>query len=479
MVNNVHLCSDEMGKEFQSNVWKSFLEQLGYNNDNGSCNYLLTPSQIDYQETESILDNAGLTSQAIYSGFADRNTLYSSNNDAYGEITGSFLTYNDYSNDYQTKPNYSDWKNDYLWIPSLTETGCKDRKADQYYAGLWNLNRSELSFDIPGKSHGFTLRSSSAANECIHYDMIAEDDNSYWITNMYDNWAVRPALHLNLTAAAASAVDSPTGTHTGVTYDANDPATNALAVVAGTVTPTTGDTTATQPDTGDTTTQPDTGDTTTQPDTNDTSDNPTDTSGQGDKTSDDKQTGDNSSNNGTEGTTSSPTATDPSNTGGSSGDNSSGDNSSSDNSSGDNSSGDNSGGSTDNSGGTTDVGTPTNSGNGGGITSDNSGNTTDNSGNTTDNSGNNSDNTGITSDSNTNNSGNNPNNNAGNSNNSQSSTESSGDTANVSGGNTSTGSTNEKPTLTTEEIIFLALLILCFIVCMLALVRVFKLRKRK
>jgi hypothetical protein len=445
------------------------LEQLGYNNDNGSCNYLLTPSQIDYQETESILDNAGLTSQTTYFGFADKNTLYSSNNDAYGEITGSFLTYNDYSNDYQTKPNYSDWQNDYLWIPSLTETGCKDRTADQFYAGLWNLNRSELSFDIPGKSHGFTLRSSSAANECIHYDMIAEDDNSYWITNMYDNWAVRPALHLNLTAAAASAVDSPTGTHTGVTYDANDPATNALAVVAGTVTPTTGDTTATQPDTGDTTTQPD---------TNDTSDNPTDTSGQGNKTSDDKQTGDNSSDNGTEGTTSSPTATDPANTGGSSGDNSSGDNSSSDNSSGDNSSGDNSGGSTDNSGGTTDVGTPTNSGNGG-ITSDNSGNTTDNSGNTTDNSGNNSDNTGITSDSNTNNSGNNPNNNAGNSNNSQSSTESSGDTANVSGGNTSTGSTNEKPTLTTEEIIFLALLILCFIVCMLALVRVFKLRKRK
>ena len=148
------------------------------------CNYIVQPKDVAYQETETML--------AYNDGYS------TCPNEAWG--TPSQESY--YTNDmnYSKKDRYAEWSNDYLWLPSLVETGYNG------ITGIWNLSQNQRSNDMSSwlRSGNFTV-----ANIVFALDTSGGGINSY----APDTYAVRPAFHLNLTAAAADAtqpVDVPT-----------------------------------------------------------------------------------------------------------------------------------------------------------------------------------------------------------------------------------------------------------------------------
>jgi hypothetical protein len=145
--------------------------------------YLVTPSRVAYQSTESAV--------------ATMSAGYNNANDAYGTPSkGSYWTGDDYS----SKTNYASWStDDYLWLPSWTETG------DTSTAGIWNLNASQLASDNIA-----WLRSGIVANyNGAYYIGTSGDRSNAFATTDY---GIRPAIHVNLEVGAQSAGISSTST---------------------------------------------------------------------------------------------------------------------------------------------------------------------------------------------------------------------------------------------------------------------------
>ncbi len=144
--------------------------------------FIVKPSAVEYQSNQN--NNEGGTIGDVG---------YTLPNDAYGTPSGTVKWYSGGSVDMSKLPSktgYDAWKDDYIWLPSLTETGRNDSAG-----GIWALSNNQRS-----NSTVSWLRSGnyydangacplSAAGGSYDYDYVA---NSY---------AVRPALHLNLTAA--------------------------------------------------------------------------------------------------------------------------------------------------------------------------------------------------------------------------------------------------------------------------------------
>jgi hypothetical protein len=221
--NNVVLCSEERGANYQSEIWSSFLEQMGYDASSKSCSTLLTSADLSYQETEKITDYTDLADR-VESGGSERYLLV---NDAYGTIDdGNWSKVGGTQNasgeevpvynNFQDREGYSDWKNDYLWVPSVTETGSVlgdyGHITDDVAPGIWNLTAAELSNVGYGSSwlrSGIWDNDASGTYGLGYYTLESLD-----ITQDY----VRPAIHLNLGTVATNAVASPTGTTTGTTH---------------------------------------------------------------------------------------------------------------------------------------------------------------------------------------------------------------------------------------------------------------------
>ena len=163
--------------------------------------FIVQPKDVAYQATE--------TSAGNY--MAGHGRTYRLPNDAYTDV-GSAVGVNGWytaSQNYWGKGAgdyaYDAWKNDYLWIPSLAETGNSDSNSNSYN-GIWNTNEVVRS----AYNTATWLRSGDDgyANNGV-MSLTSSGDGAGTYTS--DSLAVRPALHFNLTKAAAAA--------NGVTYD--------------------------------------------------------------------------------------------------------------------------------------------------------------------------------------------------------------------------------------------------------------------
>ncbi|MDE6550911.1 MAG: hypothetical protein K2M44_05390, partial [Clostridia bacterium] len=150
--------------------------------------FIVTPAQVAYQETEN-----------QYVGGVVGDAGYTLPNEAYGTPIGAVNWYNSGMN-YSAKNGYGEWKDDYIWLPSLTETG-----HNSSIIGIWELSdnqRSNDNYSFLRSGHVFDPKGahylSPSGSIHVSYD---------YATNSH---AMRPALHLNLTAVDnATAYDVP------------------------------------------------------------------------------------------------------------------------------------------------------------------------------------------------------------------------------------------------------------------------------
>ncbi|MDE6550930.1 MAG: hypothetical protein K2M44_05485, partial [Clostridia bacterium] len=171
--------------------------------------FIVTPAQVAYQETEN--QNVGGSIGGV------GNTLP---NDAYGVPSGT-IKWSTASMNYSSKNGYAEWQDDYIWLPSLTETG-----YNSTVSGIWGLSDNQRSNSI-AKSW---LRSGGGVSAYTVY-LLEPAGNVYSGSYASSRFSVRPALHLNLTAADNAAVfELPT---VDTEYDGNTQSVQALLQAKG------------------------------------------------------------------------------------------------------------------------------------------------------------------------------------------------------------------------------------------------------
>ena len=116
----------------------------------------------------------------------------SQNNEAWGAL-GADQYYD--SRCYEGKTNYAQWKDDLIWLPACSEIGNSYKGREN--SGIWNTSMSQIS------SAGIVwLRTAHPDNSYVSYTLTA--DGVIYNSEAATSRLVRPALHLNLTAAAES-----------------------------------------------------------------------------------------------------------------------------------------------------------------------------------------------------------------------------------------------------------------------------------
>ncbi len=171
--------------------------------------FLVTPSQVAWQETESAVEQ-GIRSDYILS------------NEAYG-LPSSGNNYSIFN--YIPKSGYTDWANDTIWLPSVTETG-----YDNTHIGIWdtsteqrrNISSSTSSVGSVGSESGDAyryswLRSTTYNSSSTLYNLSpsGSSSSSYAVNRSH---AVRPALHLNLNSALLNAVGGESDTSADLAF---------------------------------------------------------------------------------------------------------------------------------------------------------------------------------------------------------------------------------------------------------------------
>ncbi len=142
--------------------------------------FIVKPSAVAYQGTENNM-----------AGGTIGNVGYTLPNEAYGTPSGTIKWYNTNSV-LPTKAGYDAWKDDYIWLPSLTETG-----YNESVNGIWALSNNQRS-----NTTSFWLRSGYYSYSNSAYSL-RKDGNTCGGGIVSSSYAFRPALHLNLTSAAA------------------------------------------------------------------------------------------------------------------------------------------------------------------------------------------------------------------------------------------------------------------------------------
>ncbi len=169
-------------------------------------NFLATPAQVNYQIAENWVWS--------YNGIG---TPYLCPNEAWGDgsngVTGpnTSLAYNggqgwvgsgntNNMNQILTHSRYYEWKNDYLWLPSLTETGFYGNNTD-LGTSLWGIPNENAILKSSGNAW---LRSGTNTSAAHAHGLTASGGRDYVLSSTA--YAVRPALHLNLTKANENAL---------------------------------------------------------------------------------------------------------------------------------------------------------------------------------------------------------------------------------------------------------------------------------
>ena len=156
------------------------------NNKTNIADYLVTPYNVSWQE----------------------NQRYSTYNTNHADLPNDSWKENQtekwYSGmNYTIKPKYNTWKDDLIWLPSLVETAP--------FTKLWDISVNQRS---NSNCHYYirTAEENRSAGNVYHNN---KDGSGYFgggiaVNNLF---GVRPAVHLNLTTAVASAKDIWAGTN--------------------------------------------------------------------------------------------------------------------------------------------------------------------------------------------------------------------------------------------------------------------------
>ncbi|MCH5152203.1 MAG: hypothetical protein J1F65_06085 [Clostridiales bacterium] len=172
---------------------KANTEFYDFTTDNiGLMSYLVAPRYMKWQYDGQQARNLRATSNNSqwWDGIL--------NNDAWG-LGGSYSDSNGAYN-WINKPGYTAWIDDLVWLPSLPETGM-DHSDGRTFVGLWGTSKIQNSFDNTAADWSW-LRSSvyNSHRACV---LGAGGVGSG--LDVSGTYAVRPALHLNLSSAAEAA----------------------------------------------------------------------------------------------------------------------------------------------------------------------------------------------------------------------------------------------------------------------------------
>ena len=114
-------------------------------------------------------------------------------------LGGTTLIYNSANND----PTYFDWAEDFLWLPSWAEVG-ESGTGTSGIAGLWALNNAQRKYSNKSSIAAQAwLRSGGYGNSDVTYTLTSAGARGYAFVAASE-FAVRPALNLNLSSAALS-----------------------------------------------------------------------------------------------------------------------------------------------------------------------------------------------------------------------------------------------------------------------------------
>ncbi len=157
--------------------------------------YIVTPENISWQEYQSGKDT--------------QNTNNNNSNDAWSNSMPDNGFYSSSCN-YAHKNGNDNWKNDKLWLPSITEVG-----RPGYTTGIWGVSTDQLmNYDgstsssignvgvFQKSSFPGSLLRSGGSNSAFRNSVIATNALSLYSVYVHNSYAVRPALHLNLTKIA-------------------------------------------------------------------------------------------------------------------------------------------------------------------------------------------------------------------------------------------------------------------------------------
>ncbi len=190
----------------QSHIFAPFTLSNAVIGGKSLTNYLVSPNKVAYQENENwVWSYMGNGKPYLCPNEAwdtpDTSVVHPSGGSGWAHASyGS-----GWSDNYliPNKADYYEWADDTLWLPSLTETGFS-ADSTSWGVGLWGTLTAYNSVDNILKSSGNTwLRSGTYAYATYCYGL--SPSGGSFLDTTTSAAAVRPALHLNLKSAAASA----------------------------------------------------------------------------------------------------------------------------------------------------------------------------------------------------------------------------------------------------------------------------------
>ncbi|MDE6967631.1 MAG: hypothetical protein K2P12_03150 [Clostridia bacterium] len=156
--------------------------------------YLVQPKYIKYQQTQSDIGRGS-------------SSATNSPNDALSAVSGAWYQNMSYKpDDMYDGIRYDAWGNDYLWIPSLLEVGNENGSINNSSIWLLNSNQRRTS----GTATSWLRTGSSGFYRSARFLTNTGDNSNAYVSSSN---GVRPAIHLNLTAAIdgiANKSDNPT-----------------------------------------------------------------------------------------------------------------------------------------------------------------------------------------------------------------------------------------------------------------------------
>ncbi len=162
--------------------------------------FLATPSQVNYQ----IAENSVWSYNGTGRPYLCPNEAWGNGTDGlngpnvsfrHNGIGGWYNVSGINMNQVIDNVRYYEWQNDYLWLPSLTETGYYSRDID-FGTSLWGIPNGNVILKSSGISW---LRSGTYGNAAYAKSLTATGGG--YSAPSSSAYAVRPALHLNLTKA--------------------------------------------------------------------------------------------------------------------------------------------------------------------------------------------------------------------------------------------------------------------------------------
>ncbi|MDE7191082.1 MAG: hypothetical protein K2O35_01200, partial [Clostridia bacterium] len=134
---------------------------------------------------------------------------FNNSNDALDNVIGSDCV--SASTVYEGKDGYTDWANDKLWIPSIAETGMYGVE------GIWVLSNNQRANSFSDSNCVWTRSANPWYYNCVYPTNVGAFPSTF-VTN---NYAVRPAFHLNLRLAAERTGTLPLAEPIDVTSEYN------------------------------------------------------------------------------------------------------------------------------------------------------------------------------------------------------------------------------------------------------------------